>query len=470
MREELKMHTKISIIVAGVLLLTGCSMKPELVMPKIELPSSNSQASELLKERWWEAFGDTTLNSVVDEAIRQNSDLEQAIIRVEQMRAAYNLKSAQEMPNLSATGGISKAQSSQNSSPYTGATSDDFSAGGLLNFEIDLFGKLRDARKSAKESLLAEEYNREAIYQAVIAQAINGYFAVVTLKKQESIAQDTLKSRLETLDYRAKQLEKGVVTELVLRQAESEMESTRAELSNIKNSLSQAKSALSVLLGRTPKEIFEVDISIKADGVKSIQIPQNLPSDILERRADIKKALHQVRASNFAVGSARAGYFPTISLTGSAGVKSDELDKLFMSESGVWGIGGNLLMPIFDFDRVGSQVDSAKEAQKLALAIYVQSVRGAFKDVRDALSGYEYLKERLVAQDRQIVALERTLELAQMRFDQGYSSYLEVLDAQRGLFSVKISQANSELALANATTALYKALGGGWKFQSKNVQ
>lgn len=465
----MKNSVSLSLAVASLLFLGGCSMTPELNIPVTQLPETQAEVSPLLQEKWWEAFQSPTLNSAVEKALKNNSDLEQAAIRVAQTRAAFNLSKAELMPNLTGSASADKTQVSENGTPYTGIIYENYALSGILSFELDLFGKLREAKKQAASLLLAQQYNREALRQAVVAQVVDGYFGIVILEQQEQIAQETLKTRKETYEYRKKQFDQGATTELILRQAESEVESTRVELYNIRNILSSAKSAFALLLGESPGQVFACADEVQGgmEFQTRIEIPEGIPSDILERRPDVQSALAQLKAANFAIGSAKAAYFPSISLTGSTGYQSAELNDLFDNGSGVWGIGADLLTPIFDFGRIESRVDSATESQKLALSVYVQTVRSAFKDIFDALNSYRLVKLRQEAQVRQIKALERTLALANLRFEEGYSSYLEVLDAERNLFGVKIALANSELSLINATVALYKALGGGWKTPSE---
>lgn len=458
------MKTRIFSLITATLLLGGCSFTPELQVPQPELPQSQGD-STLLQEGWWKQFQSDSLSQAVQTALQNNSDLKQAAIRIERTRAAFRLSQVNLMPSLTGSSDASRTQTSETYDGSSGIILDNLAIGGAISYELDLFGKLKNTKRQMWETLLSQRYNQETIRQAVIAQVVEGYFTIVSLKRQEQIALETLQSRQETFEYRQKQFNQGATTELVLRQAESEVESTRIELYNIENSLTQAKSAFTLLLGQSPREIFESkDRMIAKDNPKVIvNIPEGLPSDMLERRADVQKALADVRASNFAIGVAKSAYYPSISLTGNLGLQSSELTDLFDSSSGVWGLSGSLLTPIFDFGRIDAQVESATESQKLALEIYVQTIRTAFKETRDALSSYHLFRQRLEAQIRQVKALERTLSLAERRFEEGYSSYLEVLDAQRNLFGAQIALENSYLAVAQATIALYKTLGGGWK-------
>lgn len=438
-------------------LFMGCSLAPKLEEPSLELPNlSNTQ----IQKEWWRDYEDENLNSMISEAIKNNSDIEQATIKIEQARANLRLKESNQMPNIIANVNISKSHTSQNYPPFKASVIDDYTLSGSISYELDLFDRLKDSTNMAKELFLAEEYNKELIKELIVSQVLNSYIRLIILTKQQEIANQILKSYEETVNFRKRQFQKGLITELILHQVEAEMESIRADLNSILNLIEATKSTLALLLGKSPKEIFESSkIELIQNSIKKIELPKNLPSSILEQRADIKKALAQLRASNFSIGIAKAGYFPVINLTASSGFKSSELDKLFVSDSGIWGIGANLLTPIFDFNRVKSQVDSALESQKLALSIYIQSIKKAFKEIKDALDSYEYELKRQEALKKQQEALVKSLFLAQKRFDEGYSNYLEVLDAQRALFKNKIAMLNSELALQSAIISFYKSIG-----------
>jgi outer membrane protein, multidrug efflux system len=285
------------------------------------------------------------------------------------------------------------------------------------------------------------------------------YFDLRNLDLQLDIARGTLASREEAFRLVTKRFEGGVVSELDLRQAESEAAVAAAAVPNLEQQIVQRENELSVLLGRNPEDIA------RGRGVFESAIPEvpvGLPSTLLVRRPDILAAEESLVAANARIGAARAAYFPRLSLTGLLGVESTELSDWFKRGSRVWQVAGGLTAPIFTAGRLGAEVETATAQQQQALYDYLRTIQTGLREVEDSLIATRKIREQQAAQDRQVQALQRTLRLATLRYENGYSSFLEVLDAQRSLFSAELQQVQLQRARLGAIVNLYKALGGGW--------
>ncbi|WP_047239094.1 efflux transporter outer membrane subunit, partial [Chromobacterium subtsugae] len=286
------------------------------------------------------------------------------------------------------------------------------------------------------------------------------------LDAQLDIAKRTLQSREESLKLQTKRFHGGLISELDQRQAEAEAAAARASVPQIARSLEQTETALGVLLGYSPKQLVDNSL-IRGKDINSLasppDVPADLPASLLERRPDVASSEQQLIAANARIGVAKAAYFPSINLTGALGSQSLSLDGLFTGPARTWGFAANLAAPIFNFGATGYGVDAASAGQKQALAQYQKSVQSAFKDALDSLAANSAARDIVQAQTTQLAALNRTLKLAGLRYDNGYSSYLDVLDAQRNSFQAELNLVSAKLDRLNTTIGVYKALGGGWQ-------
>jgi multidrug efflux system outer membrane protein len=338
-------------------------------------------------------------------------------------------------------------------------TNNFFSAVLDTSFELDLWGRLRRATEAARALLLSTEYAEQVVRLALMSQVAQSYFDLRSLDLQLEITKRTLVSREESLALVTKRFRGGVVSELDAQQAESEAAVAAAAVPNLEQQIVQKENELSVLLGRNPEDIT------RGRGVFEVAVPEvpiGLPSTLLVRRPDILAAEQSLVAANAQIGVARAAYFPRISLTGLLGVESTELSNLFSRGSHIWQVAGSLAAPIFTAGRIGAEIEAASAQQQQALYDYLLTIQTGFREVEDSLIATRKIREQQQAQARQIQAFQRTLRLANLRYDNGYSSYLEVLDAQRNLFNAELQQVQLERARLGAIVNLYKALGGGW--------
>ncbi len=460
------------------LLCTACSVGLEYEKPAFDLPGTwpweqgptDTAALSKVDIAWWEQFQDPVLNDLITEARKNNADILTAAARVSEARAILSFQRANQLPLLEVQGSAVRTGNSEEALTglvaSTGAKPyNTFSIAGVLSYEIDLWCRLANASASARAQLLSVEANRDAIRLAVLSDTARGYFALRSLDAQLQIAEETLTSRDDSYAYRGKQFKAGAISELDLRQAESELATAKASIAQLKQARDQQANALSVLLGRSPKALVE-SAPERGKSLTDITVPpilpQELPSSLLERRPDIRAAEQALIASNTDIGVARADYFPTISLSALLGLSSREADDLLSSSARYWQAGGGLAGPLIDFGRTTANVEAADSRNEQANITYAQAVRVAFQDVMNAMSAQDNSEDYLLALQERVAALRESLRLANLRYDAGYSDYLEVLDAQRSLFSAQLDEADAARARLAAAVDMMQALGGGW--------
>lgn len=445
------------------LLIGGCSLSPKYEQPKANLPQDFGveYSNETISQTWWKDFGDEYLNGIVEEALKNNYDLAVAMERVSQARSSWGYARSDRYPSLSAQGEATRNKKNPKQGEFDNYN--NFSLSGILSFELDLWGRARDADRSAYATLLASKANRDTIRLSLIASVVESYFGVLTLNNQVQISQNTLLSREESYQYRKKEFEAGKISEIDMQQARSEMASVRAQLQSLLMERNAAQTALMILLGRDPQGIFNVALPMESQMLpKAPKVPVGLPSTLLEKRPDIEAAEQNLKAANFSIGVARAAYFPTISLTGLIGYASPELNELFSNSTSTWNYGGNFVSNVIDFGRTSSNVELTKSQYREMLLNYGQTLRQAFGEVRDSLYNHSMSFERLNSLNEQVEALRRTLVLAELRYREGYTNYLEVLTTQSNLFAAELTQQSANLENLSSVINIYKAFGGGW--------
>ncbi|MDE5602567.1 MAG: efflux transporter outer membrane subunit [Helicobacter sp.] len=459
-------HIIISIICLA-FLLAGCSLSPNYQQPVVNLPQylGIETTEDKISTTWWKDFGDPTLDLFVEEALENNYDLALAMARVSQARSSWSYARSDRYPNIQLQGEATRNKKN----PAQGQLENynNFSLSGIVSFELDLWGRARDADRKAYANLLSIKANQDTIKLSLIANIVESYFGILTLNNQIQISQNTLKAREENYQYRQKEFEVGQISEITMQQAKSEVASVRAQLQSLLKEQNAAQTALLILLGRDPEGIFNVDIPTQPQALPNAPIiPIGLPSSILEQRPDIEAATQSLKAANFAIGIARSAYFPTISLTGLAGYVSPELDNLVNNSSSTWNYGGNFVSNLLNLGRTNANINLAKAQYQEMLLTYGQTINKAFGEVRDSLFNYSISNERIQSLNEQVEALKRTLVLAQIRYEEGYTNYLEVLTTQSSLFAAELNQQSVKLENLSAAINLYKALGGGWNKES----
>jgi multidrug efflux system outer membrane protein len=410
---------------------------------------------------WWTQLGDAELDALVSEALRQNTDIVAAAARVEQFYGAVVSTRAPLFPQIGANlAGSRTGASERNAVPAPGTNPYNSVQGSVFaSWEIDLFGRTRRLTEAASAELQGSEAFRRATVLSVVAAVVSGYVHLRDLDRELEVTRDTLLLRRDTVTLFEKRYRGGVVSQLELSQARSEYAAALRNIPAIEQSIAQQESALSLLLGRNPGPIAR---GRPIDQLATPVVPGGLPSELLDRRPDILFAEQSLVAANARIGAAKAAYFPSISLTGALGQASTSLSNLWGAPARVWTYGAELVAPIFTGGAITGQVESAEAGQRVALAQYRKAVQAAFGETEDALTGTVNTRRAVEAQQEEVDALGSYARLARRRYEGGYTSYLEVLDAERSLFNarVQLAQAQGDVLLQSA--ALYKALGGGW--------
>ena len=469
--------TRLSTIVAS-LFLSACVtvgadyQRPQLETPaQLKLPTATSRQASITVDwlNWWQSFNDPVLNQLLAESLANNQDLKIAIARIDDARATAGFAMSNHFPTLDANFAASKSRISQNSGKPNvngNPVSKDFQFGLSAAYELDLFGKLSRADEAAKARLLAQEGTRGVVQSSLIANVAQTYFSLRAFDAQLALADATLKTRQENLRLQQKRYGAGSISASDLHLAEAETAASEINQVQAKLALNNVESALAVLLGRSSTAILQTDITRGANLeqlYQQVSMPTELPSDLLNRRPDLVYAEQNLVAANADVGQAKATYFPSLKLTTGLGRESRVLSDLFNPSSLLWNVASSLVQPLFHAGAGSSLVEGAEARKRIALAQYVQSVQGAFRDVHDALATNEAnLQIENLALYR-VTALKEALRLSNLRYQNGYSSYLEVLNSQRDLMIAETAIIDAKRAHLFAIVNVYKAVGGGWK-------
>jgi multidrug efflux system outer membrane protein len=453
---------KILLSLAVALLLTaGCTFGPDYARPDIDMPASyritTGQAAELANTAWWSLFDDPILDRMIETALRNNKDVRLAAERVLEFAARVDISRAGLYPQL---GYQAAAGRSKSNVPGRGQSTDDnFLATLNVGWELDVWGRVQKATEAERARLLAAEEGRRSVILSLVSSVATSYIRLLNLDEQLRIARKTVYSRRETLRLFQLQFQGGVVSELEVSQVRSELELAKTLVPQIEREIALLENSLSILLGQNPGPITR---SRNFNKLSLPPVPAGLPSELLERRPDIRAAEQQLVAANALIGVARTQYFPTISLTGLFGFVSDELSDLFDSSSDIWGYDAGLLGPIFDGGRIAGNIRATEAAQRQAVIAYQQAVQTAFREVDDALIQNRKAREIVTARKRQLDALRDYARLALLRYDEGQVSYIEVLDSERRLFDAELSYAINRGDVYIALVNVYKSMGGGW--------
>ena len=461
---------RIIVISFLVVILAGCAVGPNYERPEIATPEQwrtvHSDVTNAASLVWWDAFGDPELSALIKEAIVSNRDLQIATARVEEFYARVGVSRAELFPQIAGEGAYSRQQSSQTTG-MPGMLRNDIALGLRGAWEVDLWGRIRRSNESALATLLSQEATRREVILSLVTGVASAYIELRSLDHQLEILRGTLGTREKSLKLARSRFDAGATSELDVHQAESELLSAKVQIPAIEYALAQQENLLSILVGRNPGQITRGK-ALK-DLVKPVTVPSGLPSDLLMNRPDIVAAEEVLRGANADIGVARGAFFPSISLTGSFGYQSSEFDQLFDGPSKVWSYGPSFNLPLLTFGKLLSSLEVAEARKQQALYQYQKSIQGAFREVNDSLVGLQKTKEERDARADQLTVLQRYLNLAQVSYEGGQSSYLEVLDAERQLFSAQIAATQAEGSHAGAVIQLYKALGGGWVTEAEKL-
>jgi multidrug efflux system outer membrane protein len=484
------------IALLGAFSLAACTAGPDYRRPDLALPAQwNSEVLLSAQERenlaeWWTYFGDPVLQALVRQAVARNLNIRLEIARVREARARLGFAHANQFPTTALQVDAARQQGATGIGGFGGSDAglgagfgdlgsdgggfggDDigafnfFSIAGVLNYEVDLWGRLDRIEESARAALFASIFARDAVALMVITDVVTTYFRLLGAERQLVIALRTVRSRERNFELERARYINGATDQLTFRQSQAELERVRAQVPPLREQVRDLESALSVLIGESAREIMQERRmprgSLLALNLPTV-MPDLLPSALIERRPDIRAAEAALIAANANVGAVKAVYFPRLNLSGLIGLEALKIDDLFGSSADNWSIGSSLLTPLLYFGRIRADVERARAIRRQAEVQYRRTVQTAFQEVRNALTSLQIANERLEARLRQIKALQRTLALARIRYRAGYSSFIEVLDAQRQLFNAELAATQAGRDRYIATATLFKALGGGWR-------
>lgn len=460
-------------IVGAVLLLSGCISLSEYERPAQELPAqyptTDAAATPTpITERWWTLFNDATLDKLVDEALAHNADLTVAVARVAEARGLAGVAEADLFPAIDATLQRSRSRLSEiGGTPLPSGTplvADNTRATLNVSYELDLFGRLRGAAKAARAQVLATHAAAATVRIGITAQVAQAYFALIALDSQVDAARRSLALRERDLELQNVRHRAGLIGDYQLRQQEAEVAAARAQVPALERDRAAQELALAVLLGRSPRAIMSETIERGGDtgALPPPVVPDGLPSELLLRRPDLYETEQRLIAANAQIGVARAAYFPRIPLTGYVGSESAALADLFTAPGRVWQVTAALTQPLFQGGRLRSEVEAARAREQQALAQYQKAIQNAFREVRQALITQDRAREIYEAEGDRIKALEETLRLARIRYDNGLASQLEAMDAERNLLQAQLNRIAALRDQRIAVTDVIRALGGGW--------
>ena len=463
----------IFVTVSMLALLAGCSFAPDHVRPAAPIPAN--YPSGTVNERsvaaigWQDFFREAGLRELISDALANNRDLRIATARVAEARAAWRIEGAALYPTLDAVGTGTRGRSLFNL-PGIGPQTIDIrqvSAQMSAGWEIDFWGRLRNLRDAGREQYLSSEEARRAVATDLVAQVANGYLLECEYGERAALARRTSQPREEALRIMRRRYEVGSGSKLDMTQAQTLLAQARNALHTLDQDREVNRNALALLVGR-PVQIAPEPPHLAA-AAPSMVLPIGLPSDLLLDRPDIIGAEHRLKAANANIGAARSAFLPNINLTGAYGTASSELDGLFRGGSEAWTFTPTITLPIFTAGRLKRTLDVALARRDLAVAEYEQTIQRAFRDVSDALVRRRQLTLQIETTREMLAALTERARLAQLSFDNGRSSYLEVLDAQRDLFETEQALVQLRRAELASVVALYSALGGGFSYQDAST-
>ena len=451
-------------IMLGAGALAACSVGPEYRLPTMDVPGSyrfqqGSYGAESFADLgWWEVYQDEQLRQILQTALENNRDVKIAVARVGEARAQLGVSRLGQFPRVDVTLGETRQRALQVDHYSTYKTA---SAMAQVSFEVDLWQRLASLSDAAKANLLATEYARDAVKAVLVSDVATAYFNLLAFDQQLRITQHTIDNSGQFLALTQARFRQGSASSLEVSRAEASLAFIKASQSDIERQIAQTENQLQILLGKNPGVVTRGKLN-QASMAAPPAVPSGLPSTLLERRPDLRQAEAGLIGATANVRAAKAALFPTISLTGSFGSQSPAFSDLFSGPSRVWSYGLNFLQPILDAQHNGYQVDAARMAEEQALLQYQSAVAQAFREVSDALIAWQSYNELLRVQEQQVKSLQEANSHVLRRYEVGYSSYFEVIDASNSLYAAELQRVQAYRNSLVSVVQLYKALGGGW--------
>jgi len=470
-------------VLIATLLTVGCTVGPNYKRPTVdvpggyrgaapsqETPQATSQASEdqtkrsaaqsLGDEKWWDVFQDQQLQELIRTALKNNYDVNIAAARILKAQEQLGITRADQLPTLSVGAAAVNLDFPQNKFTPNTETSANVAVGSF-NWQLDFWGKYRRATEAARANLLAARWAREYVVSTLVSNVAASYFELRALDLQLDISKRTLADRKESFRLTQTLADGGAGTMIDVRQAEQLVATAAENIPDLERRIEQQENYLSTLLGNNPGPITR-GLPL-TEQPHAPEVPAGLPSDLLERRPDVRQTEQQLIAANAQIGVAKAAYYPNISLTGNAGYASSALTSLFTGPAGLWAFGGTLMQPIFSGGRIKSGVRYSEAQKQEMLLVYRQTIQQAFRGVSDSLVAYQKDRDFREYQDQLTVAAQDSARLSEVRYSGGRASYLEVLTNEANYFNAELGLAQARLNELLALVDLYRNLGGGWQ-------
>jgi len=450
-------------------LVVGCSVGPNYHRPVVQPPTAyrdlsenpqvQAQAASYADLPWWQVFQDPQLQELIRTALKQNYDLQLATERINAARAQVAIARSRLFPQVQGNADFSggKEHNFQTKSNFLLLTAD-------AAFQLDFFGRLRRATEASRAELLATEDSRQTVILTLVSDVASAYFALLQLDLQLQITRETVKTQQDSVKLTNLRVEHGVATRLDVLQAQQVLDSANAQIPDLERRIAQEENAISILLGNYPQAVPRGRPLVEQP--LPPEVPPGMPSSLIERRPDIREAEQVMVAANAEIGVAKAQFFPQIALTGSGGGsfgRSSAFSSLMGSQIAIWSYGAQVSQPIFTGGALRGNLRAAESQHQQALISYRQTIQRAFGDVSDALIGYEKFHQVRVRQEDTVKDLQESVRLSEMRYKGGTTTYLEVLDGQRSLFSAELTLAEARGTEYQSLVQLYRALGGGWQ-------
>jgi multidrug efflux system outer membrane protein len=469
--EMIEMNARKYILALFLMMLcAGCAVGPNYKKPAVAVPpeyrgalaeqQGKTGAASFGDQKWWDAFQDEVLRDLIKTALKQNYDVRIAAVRILEARAQFGIVRADQLPSV--TAGVS---SLNERSPQTARFPSFETTANQVNlslaWELDFWGKFRRATESARASLLAQEWAQRQVISSLVSDVAIAYFQLRELDLELEISRQTLATRKDSLGLTQILADHGATSLLDVRQAEQLVFTAAASIPDLEQRIEQQENFISILLGNNPQAITRGRKLV--DQPHPLEVPAGLPSALLERRPDIHQAEQQLIAANAQIGVAKADYFPQISLTATGGYQSSALSGLFAGPAGLWTFGGSAVQPVFEGGRIRNRVRLAQAQTEEATLFYKNTVQQAFRDVSDALVGYQKSQEFRIQEEQLTHSAEEATKLSNMRYKGGATSYLEVLDSDSRYFSAQLSLAQAQLRELQSLVQIYRSLGGGWQ-------
>jgi len=467
--EHIEKLSRWLIVILALAIIAGCKVGPDYQRPVVEPPTvyrdlSNNpqlqaQAASYADLPWWQVFQDPQLQELIRTALKQNYDLQLATERINAARALVAITRSRLFPQVQGNGDFSGGKD-----PHLQSTFNFLTLTADAAFQLDFFGKLRRATEASRAELLATEDARRTVMLTLVSDVASSYFALLQLDLQLQITHQTVETQEASVKLTKFRVEHGVANKLEVLQAQQVLDTANVQIPDLERQIAQEEDAISILLGNYPQGVPRGRPLVEQ--ALPPEVPPGLPSSLIERRPDIREAEHILVAANAEIGVAKAQFFPQISLTASGGGsfgRSSAFSSLMSSQLGFWSYGAQASQPIFTGGALRGNLRLAESQYQQALIVYRQAIQRAFGDVSDALIGYEKFHQVRLRQDVTVADLQESVRLSNMRYTGGTTTYLEVLDGQRSLFSAELTLAEARGNEYQSLVRLYRALGGGWQ-------